>query len=327
MKLEIVYPTYNGATAVNNIIESFITSKHHKNCLLSIHDSSPNDETKDVVALFLEKGLVDEANLRYFRYDANINVDDKTLIAIKKAEAEYAYLIGDGWLTNLDYIFDSNILMKNDDVICVYNDNIDLYRKHYQKNMQQLASINNRDEFYKFNYWYLILYSSSIISQKVVSRINQHDMILKFAGYGFIYPTSIVYATDKNFKFSIYLGPIAYQNDAKKVSGWVKNKEALKIWCKHLVLTLETIPNEIMSEDVKEHIIQTTGKRTRILTLSSLFRFKLSDNFTWKLYKKYKYYFKMTKGCSILGTYLILLFPSCILKSIRNIKKFLRKKV
>ena len=74
--LDVVLPTYNNPKCIEYILEK-IERYSQYDYVLSIFDSSTNDETQAIV----EKRLSEK--ITYTRIDSSIDVDEKTLIAVK----------------------------------------------------------------------------------------------------------------------------------------------------------------------------------------------------------------------------------------------------
>jgi len=305
---EIVLPTYNRSEAVKFLLEKYNKFFGFYDFVLSIHDSSTNDETEKLVKSnsFYNKGI------QYYRYPSELDVDSKTLMCLKNSTAKYSMLVGDGWIINVDSLFNSKLLDENFDILCLYDSNIKIYREYFNKNIKHKKIYDSKTKFYEDNFWYLIMYGSSIVSRKVLDSIDVLDLCNKYKELGFIYPSSLVESNAEILTADSL--NLLTKNPHKGEPGWMLKRDAINTWTRKFILSFGNMNDSYLPEDTKLKIIKTTGKRTGFLTIKGLLILKSKDNFNFKINKKYKQYILQTKACSRLSIFMINLFPTFILK-------------
>lgn len=314
-KFEIVLPTYNRSQAIDYLLKQYESYFDKYDFILSIHDSSPNDLTEEIVKKHPNYGK----QINYFRYDPSLDVDSKTLICIKKTTAKYSMLVGDGWIIKVDELFSSGLLDKDFDILCLYDKGLKLYRSHFEKYIKEAKYYDSKEQFFEDNFWYLIMYGSSIISQKIIEEMDVENLCSKYKNLGFIYPSSLVESNAS--KLYVDCINILIKNPNKGEPGWMLKKDAVNTWCKNLTINFEKISCEYLPELSKNKIVRTTGKYTGFLTFKGLMTWKAKDNFNFKIYKKYKEYVLKTKACSRFTIFIVNLVPTFILKLMLKIFK------
>lgn len=314
--LDIVLPTYNNPLCVKYILEQLKQYSVSKfDFILSIYDSSTDDETKKIVNTYLSDRVF------YHQMDSQLDVDEKTLLALKNSKAQYVYLIGDGYCPKVDVIFNSINFVKNKSEIIVLYEETWKPQKKFYKNLKKFE-FYDKNEFYKVHFWQLILYGGSICKSELFDRVDTEQMISLYNTSGFIYPS--VLATYSEGPYESKIGRFIDLVPYKKESGWLRNKNAIKIWTKNYYITINKLI-DVLDISTINHIIKTTGKNTCFLTARGLVNFRLSDNYNFAKYKEYKFYLKKCKGCNSLIALTIAIFPKWILRFIKNIKKLLIK--
>lgn len=318
--LGIVLPTYNNPESIEYILNRLKNySEKDYDYVLSIFDSSTNEDTKNVVDKYASK------NTEYHFVDSETNVDEKTLIAVKQSEAKYIFLIGDRYCPNLDVIFSEIDFEGNQNEIIALYDNKWKPQKNYYDKLTKFK-FTDKNEFFRLHFWQLILYGGSICKRELISEINLEEMVSAFNGSGFIYPASL--ATYSSGPFESKCGDFIELVPYKTVSGWIKNKDAIRIWAKNIYDVSNKLDGALNKECV-DGIIKTTGKNTEFLTAKGIASFKCDGNFNYAIYKKYKFYINRCRACSKLSIILILIIPVWLMKFSRKVHrkfiKFIRK--
>lgn len=314
--LGIVMPTYNNPQSVRFVLGKFIEYfERGYEFEFIVCDSSTNDETQDI---FKENK---NENIIYFRVASGLDVDEKTLFAVKLSKADYVMLVGDGYLPKIDNIIEKiNLKESKSEIIAVYDENWKPQRKYYQS--LEKFEFEDKNEFFKCHFWQLILYGGSICRRELIEKIDSQKMVELYNKSGFIYPCSL--ACYSVGPYESKQGNFLDVNTIRKGSGWIRNKTAIKIWTKQLYEVLNS--SELnLDADTRNYIIKTTGKRTGFLSAKGLLRFKASGNFTFKTYKKYKFYINQCKACSRFITFCIAIIPSFPLILMRKLYRSIKK--
>lgn len=313
--LDIVLPTYNNPACVKYILDKLETySDRNYNFVLSIYDSSTDEETKNLVKPYLSSRVL------YHYIDSKVNVDEKTLIAVKNSEAEYVFLIADGYCPKLDEIFREIDFEKNrSEIIVLYDRDWKPQRKYYEHLKD--FDFTDKNEFFRLHFWQLILYGGSICKNALISEINLPETVSAFIGSGFIYPAAL--ATYSVGPYESKIGNFLELVPYKGASGWIKNKTAIKTWTENLYNALNKLDG-VLGRDCIDNIIKTTGKNTGFLTANGLASFKCNGNFSYAIYKKYKYYLKRCKACSSFFVLFAAICPRFLFVIARKFKRALR---
>jgi glycosyltransferase involved in cell wall biosynthesis len=102
-KITIVIPTYNRPQAIAFLLKKCLNNFDTSFYSLQVHDSSQNDDTQKIIFDFNQNN---NNIIIYKRYDATINGDKKTMLALKEVTTPFLYLLGDGVAPNLAQIED-----------------------------------------------------------------------------------------------------------------------------------------------------------------------------------------------------------------------------
>lgn len=314
-KLEIVVPTYKRAECIANMLAIYqrYVSEGLDFCV-SIYDSSPDEKTREIVEKYLSE------NIYYFRIPTDMNVDEKTLIALQAAESDYVMLCGDGHSVVVPAIF--SLITKHPDV-----ELFALYDRDWRVQHEFFSTLKgigtaDKNTFMADHYWQLILYGGSVCKKSIVKRFDVPLMVEQLNGCGFIYPSALAIYTEGPFlaaedKYLI-------ENAEYRESGWVVQKKAMQIWTKNFCMTIDQLRG-VLSDSCCDTIVSTIGRRTAFFTVRRLITFRKTDNFNLKLLKEYKSYFKRVKACSMFSAYMIAICPKILCKWIHNFYMRIKK--
>lgn len=305
---EIVLPTYNRANAISAYIERLCNESCLNNdVLLSIYDSSENDDTEKIVR------SKDCSFIRYKKLAPDTDVDIKTIFALKESIGKYVYLCGDGYYPNLINIISLINKLKNQfDILCFYPKDYCFDKSVYF----------DKSEFLKRHFAQLILYGGSVCLGDIVRGIDIEKTNKLFGFSNFSYPSLLsIYS---NGPYYVFCGDYFEPLEMNRKSGWIKHKLAIKIWAKNFYLTINKLAPYIGQEVVDEININSHSV-TKFLTIKGLINLRSLDNYDYKIYKEYKEYLIKRKGCNIIIALLISIFPKTILRIILKIRRKLRK--
>lgn len=317
MRLEIIIPTYNHPLYIKKIVETYEDLFEQYDFIVSIHDSSSNNETE----MLIKENRFFDKRLKYYRYPATMHVDEKTILALKKCMADFGYLVGDGWIINIAELFAKDYFKSSNDLILLYSENIPLYKNYFETHIKDNKLYTNKSFFAEENFWYLIMYGSSIVKKEFLLSIDLNSVLNKFANKNFIYPCSIMSLNLQTMLVDKL--PILIPNLEKKSPMWLAKREGIEIWSKNFYLSMNALRGYIDESSIN-HIIKTTGKRTTFLSFRGMIVLRYHKNLTFKIFWKYRKYIAKTSNVPlilVLGICCVPRFLFVIAKKIRGKKR------
>lgn len=325
-KLEIVIPTYNHPAFVEYILEKYDRFFDQYDFYISIHDSSTDDLTEKIVCNHARFNR----QIFYYRYPSDMDVDEKTILSIKKSKQDYAMLCGDGWIINVESILQSAYLQHDYDMILLYDKKVKVFADYFNDYIKNGGKHDTHyetltEDYLKNHYWHTTLYGASIINKRLYSNMDAGMIIKEFNHTNFIYPASLV-ITLNNIKGDIFVTSDDYliRNKKKNSRKAAEQTDVIKIWCQNFTISIEKLRG-VMGDEVADYIIKTTGSRTGLLTVNSLAGLKVVNHLNWKYYREYKPYILQTIACSKSKLKLILCTPKCVLFIIKWIRRGIKR--
>lgn len=283
--LTIVLPTRNHAEMVRFFLEKTDYLEKYNICL-QVHDSSTNDETKELIE------SINSNHIRYRRYDSDIDIDVKTILALQDVNTKYAFLCGDGVIFNANVVYENiyTYLKADIDLVEIYDDNlkkhIDYYNLLKEKKKCDPVMYNNIIEHFRDNCWHMPLYGGSIV-KSIVFHDFDFELNKDLVGKGFVYPYSIYdYFSTHEFFGCVCGGSTLIQNPLKKDSIWMKKGWGIDIWAHKYPFSINRLPD--IYDKYKIQVIKETGVRTKFLTKNGLAYWRSIGIYSFKLYKLYK---------------------------------------
>ena len=286
---------------------------------LEIHDSSTNDETEKIVYEFKKK----YKNLDYIKYE-NINVDKKTILALKNKKTEYVQLCGDGVIPNLKIFLKywDEIEKNKFDIIEMYDKQNKKHINYFYKmsKYKKMPFIYNDIYNYMFdNIWHLPYYGGTIVKSTCFDDIDVNDYN-DIIGSGFIYPYVVIKKISSNINATAYGDDFLIPNIYKKSSMWVsKYKTGIELWAKNFPSVMKKASQ--LNEKKFDVIIKQAEINLDFLTFKGLLSFRESNNINFDIYKKYKEYLLKYSSCSKFTIIFICMVPKFILTIIKKIIK------
>ena len=222
----IFIPTCNRSDCIKYWLDSNKNSINNFCVDIFISDSSPNNETENVIKMFKD------AYNKHLNYQHILNYPDKTtdLKVIKglrdlQDKYSYIYLCGDGIIVDIP----SFLSLASKYMNCKY----DII--HFNKNLDVNEIIfHSGIDFAKKCGWYLTYYGVTLTSNKIIKRINFEDMLNDYRNTGFLYwkglMTGIASEHEKIVStnlFPLSINPKKKQNSSyqpgKFINFWVIN--------------------------------------------------------------------------------------------------------
>ena len=315
--LEVVIPTYNRPKCIESILNYFVDNYNKKvyDFCISIYDSSINNETEKVVSSY---GL---NYVKYYRISDKIDVDKKTVMALKNSTSDYIWLCGDGIIPKVDEIFERFDLKKcGYELIVLYSKYLTTINRYYLKLNE--CEDRNKGDFFENNFAQITLYGGTICARTIIEKADIKELEQYYLT-GFIYPCMLaIYSSGPYYRS---LGEYLISLENKGSPGWINSGNAIRTWTYNFY-------NDVMSLSVylggkaTNKIICSNGKLTGFLTFKGFVWFRATGNFNWKIYKEYKFYIHKCKACSIMAIYLVLLMPEKLTICMRKLYKYIKCK-
>jgi hypothetical protein len=323
--LTIVVPTYNHASYIEYYLQQ---SKYIDllDIILEIHDSSTTDDTKIIV----EKYQKDYKNLFYYHYE-DIDVDLKTILALKHVKTKYSFLCGDGVILNAINCYDKLVdcMKQNYDIIEIYDSitkkHIDYYNSLCKSYNCAEIIYSNIEKHLVDNIWHMPFYGGSIVKTETFLNVEISN-IQHVIGSGFIYPYTIYESMLMTSKAIVLGGDYLIQNIYKQGAIWLMSqKKAIEIWSYKYPKTILLLSTKYSA--VNNSVVIASEKVLGYLSFRGLILLKLLDNFNYKIYKQYKKELIKYSGTNRFAIFLVAIFPKFILKGMKklfsNTKKLL----
>lgn len=322
--LTVIIPTCNHPKNIEEIFLNICDDIKKYDIIVEVHDSSISDDTKQIVNIFSKTNSL----IRYFRYDNNINIDLKTILALKKCETEYLYLCGDKCYLNLNKIEVINrCFLKDYSVIEMYdsiNSRHFSYYEGYLKKKYGCEEIVYSDAktYVKENIWHLPYYGGSIAKSELFKNISLDD-IDDMIGSGFIYPYIIANTINRYKKMIVLGGDFVRLVNCAGESGWIVNREVFKIWAVNFPNSIMKIANLNMSE--KKDIIIYSERKLRFFDARFLIYCRTNGNFNLSIFLRHRLELKTFSNNNIFILFLIAIIPSNFWIVAKKMKKTMIK--
>ena len=310
--LTIVIPTYNHPEYIDYCLQqsSYIDQL---NIRLEIHDSSPNESTRDIVSKYKEI----YKNLEYIKHE-DVSVDIKILTALKGVKTKYVYLCGDGLIFNAidNYAKIQDYLKQDIDVITIYGTHVDAYKNYFDK----LAIKYSRTEInydsltkhIKENLWYMTLYGGSIVKKEVFDEYTI-ESVRNMIGTGFLYAYLIYNHKYDNFRAIVLNGNYQIANICKKAPFWVTvEKRAIELWAHNFPQMIMGITP--LSIEERECMIKESEEILDVFSKKKLLIYRVTNNYNYKIYKQYKADLLKYSGQSLFTLWQIAMCPKWVIK-------------
>ncbi len=305
--LDIVVPTYNRPECIAEYIKEFSNAKS-SNCRLLIFDSSIDNRTEEIC----KSSKVN--NCIYYKFSSNIDVDKKTILSMKRAEARYIWLCSDTRLANIETVQkEINFLNETAEIILLYPS---------KEGVNENYNREKKGSFFVENFFRLTTYGATICRKDLIDKFDTELLVKNFGGKGFIYPCSLVIYSDGIYKIlsGNFLNKLSFNCE----SGWIKAGTAMGIWTKNLQESLYKLEDYLSISSIQQ-IIRNRGKCNNMFSKRGLIRLRASNNFSVKIYKKYKPFLLQSLNCSKFSAIFIALMPKLVCFIICNIKLHFHK--
>ena len=261
----IVVPTFNRPEAIKWYLEQFKNFTDDM-LVLSIHDSSDNEETNRII----ENESLNEAKVRYYRYDSSIDPDSKMFEAIKSVNTDYVWLASDGAVVDQGVFLNEIVHYLNLEYDLIHLDTSDPYKLG-------VCEYKNPERFFDDCFWSVTGYGSTIVKKSFLMEslsIVEELKELYSKQAAFLWPCLIFHLLANKESKVIHLPCKYYKtNPYKMSSSWLSNGKALEIWVDTLIEDVDALPSlyDPYKDDVCKSVWENTGlnKCRKLLALKS----------------------------------------------------------
>ena len=314
--IDIIVPTYKRAECIRFYLERMDYYRSFSDQFrLLIIDSSPDSCTEE----YCNNKCRDY--LMYYKLNPNIDVDKKTVIALKLAIAPYVMLCGDGIIPNIfEVVKKLHSINKDTDMVCVYSlltKNDDAYYSDWK---DEFYTIEKKNEFIVKHFLQFTLYGGAICKKTLIDSIETEKTIQIYTGKNFVYPSVLTIYSKGPFESII--GNYFEKNPFRTEQGWISSKSAVHIWTENLSYCVDTLSSYI-GADNSENIKKFVGEK--FFNVKTLIWLRCTGNYNLKILNRYKSYLRKMSPCGVSTLYFIACMPKLVLKLLRVIYKKLKR--
>lgn len=326
-KIMVIIPTYNHHEMINDIVYQTIDTYNGELFEFEIHDSSTNDETKNIIEAY---NKLNKRNIKYFRYESNLALDEKCKIAIENNKLDFYILLGDGNLynfNNLELQLKNNVFEKFNVI------NLEpLIRKKINKDCD--AKLNSAIEYenpikYIKYYSHLTYFGGAIYKTNFIRETFDKSYYKKCREDNLSWWTTVcIYNQLMDYKkqnistlcSTLYVDGLN-GNSKKKDHSWA-DKE------KYFILTFKVFNKDVdllysEYDNVKKEIVKTF-RDDSLASKRYLIQKRLNKDINIKLVKKYKKDIKYVHGYYGFMIF-ICLVPVFVIKLLKKLYKIIKR--
>jgi abequosyltransferase len=308
--LSIVIPTYNRADFLDRCLELAIPLARAHNILIYVSDNTSTDATPEVVG----KRIAEYPLIRYGRNEKNLGPDGNFERALKQAQTEYVWLLGDTYRIPddgvgrlIELISRSN--GKYDALVLNFHDRVPgVSGKDYTDQNELLSDLG----------WHMTCMSSLVYS----SRLILGAAFERYRETSFI-QTGIVFEYIASTAFAIHWAPtisvhtLSLEGRAK-LSCW--QHQIFEIWTRRWANFVFSLPPSY-DLDVKLSCIKDHAAKTGIFSCKSLLLYRCRNFFNTKIYLQYYRLFPLVSERSRFFLLVIALLPGAIPRTLKLVIK------
>lgn len=280
LDITIVLPTYNRAVFLERcLMEHRYITKTGKAAFIITDNRSP-DETKSVVARYLSG----DDFVRYYRNENTIPPDENFEKALKYAETDYVWLLGDTYLISEETFKAAIAATEEDDydvvLFNVANRVTDVPEQVYTDRSKLLADLG----------WHMTCIGSAVYNSRLIQSAN----FVRYRDTNFL-QTGIIfeYLADKPFKVK-WIPQHSVQG--LKIPGVTKKSwedQTFEIWTKRWANFVFSLP-ATYSLDSKLKCAMDHGIKSGVFTLSAIKRLRKKNILNLDTYHRHSAYFPFT---------------------------------
>ena len=293
-KITVIIPTYNKFDCIKFLLENSIAKYCGNLFLFEIHDSSDDSRVAEIVELYLKN-----YPLCYYNYSAEMNGDVKTMTAIRNAQSEYVYLMGDGLVPDfnelekflIDYDYEKYLVIG---IRSAYDFKRSVKKAILGKSeLDKPAVYDDKAKFCKQCFWALTLYGASIVKKSLLFNNNNYLQYLEMKS-PFMYVCSLfesLLQVDNEryiFSFVNFINNNPYKID----SGWMQSRQAIEFFCYKYYTSVSNLSQ--YSSLLHKDFLMSHNKFSGLFSIKSIIKMRATGNLTASIIKEYKDYYKKT---------------------------------
>ncbi len=308
-KLCIVMPTYNRAEFVDRSLETHIAIAKKNGIKIFISDNCSPDSTSEVV----RKWQAVYPFLYYSRNECNLGADRNFEVALKLADTEYVWLLGDSYEIpegGIEHILD--LVQYRDYAALITNlyKNICLPAKVYSGESDLLGDLGGIMSCLS-----CLIYSKSLISSAEFSR---------YRGSFFI-QTGIIFEYIQRKDFEIYwaqsISVTGLANSGLEKKGWARSRNVFDIgvgsWNKFVL----SLPSSY-SMDSKRKACVAFGVVSGAFTIKGMMLLRAQGLLDHEVYKAHKVGFGLSLTYPVVVVKILALLPRSVLNCMIYLARF-----
>ncbi len=299
--ISITIPTYNRAEFLDRCLALHIPLAKAHNIQIFVSDNASTDDTELVV----KKRMAEYPLIRYSRNEANLGMDKNFEQALRIAQTEYIWLLGDTYKIpseGISYFFEIISKSKQDYDALIFNVRnrvLDVPGQDYNDRNKLLSDLG----------WHMTCLASLVYNSKAVKsadfeRYKNTDLV----------QTGIIFDYIGNREFLIHwkenISIQAISVEGIKKVGW--QSRTFEIWTERWPNLVFSLPPSYRL-DVKLKCIKDHGIKSGLFSLKSLLFLRSCNTLNRKTYQRYSIYFPLTINFSKVTIFLISLLPIFLL--------------
>lgn len=294
--ITMVMPTFNHSTYIDYFLNNAVDTYNGNLFKFEIHDSSENDDTKDLIEKF---NNIHKTKVKYFRYESTLNGDLKTYKALSQCPTDFLYLMGDGVCPDFNKL-EEYLLEKKFNEYDLFGIFMPGWTERFKKENFKLDTIYDNyeiDKFFSLFFHEFTYYGGSIISKNLWEYVKDNSIFknYEFNGrYSYAYDSSLFTALAKNNSFKYCASFISFYrgNPLKKASVWSHGETLYTIGIQEFENDVTKLP------DIYNPYKQYMFKKSRKVGFNfhAVLFYKLNNSIKFKYLKKYKKDLKHVKS-------------------------------
>ena len=318
-KLCILLPTYGREECVAYFLEQTLEECRYYSIDVYVCDSSNTDENKELVNRYHNKGY---KNIYFMQGHESIeykngfvaegiqnysNPDYKVFVAQSELadKYEYIWLCGDNCVLKLDQTME--------DVMKYTEQCVDIIHFSNGREMPfgDRKIYTDAQEFYLNDAWHMTAYGASIVSSRVIKKINTDNVLDKYINSGFLYVMSVYEFCAANSFTAVHCQRNFHKNNPyRELSGWIASGNALAVFGQNWVEVNRKLPD--IYNNIKNNVIMSFSINTGLFSYKRCFELRKNNNITLQKIMKYGEYIPLITKTKILWFLLVAICPKFV---------------
>ena len=310
--LSLVIPTYNRCDFLDYCLEVHIPLARVHNIEIYISDNASTDATPEIVSKWMQQYPL----IRYSRNTSNVGADNNFECALKLAETDYVWLLGDTYripADGIDYLVEllADTGKSYDALLVNLSGRVaDAANRDYRDQNRLLSELG----------WHMTCMASLVYSANLIA----HADFARYRDTNFI-QTGVILEYLAKAEFAVHwAGTLSvegiYLKGVEKES-W--QSQTFEIWTKRWPNFILSLPPSY-GLDVKLKCIMDHGRESGLFTFKALGRLKAAGLLSHEVYKRYSYLFPLSIGYPKIIILWISLWPQWEKKLAKAVKKALK---